>query len=178
MKIEIHRDLDVVKARIKEATAPLLTENHRLRDLVAAADRHIAELKAAIAGAIVKLSEATVEDIYGDIDTDARVAVVIADLRKLVPQPFRAGDVVEVVAGSHCGEHWVVACYDAERDELWCAGWPETLVTQASLLRTVKPHRAATDKQHADMVESVSKHEGRGSRGSAMRAILARGGTP
>jgi hypothetical protein len=97
--------------------------------------------------------------------------------RRFRTQPFRAGDAVHVLAN---GETWVVAVYDASRDVAWIAGWPCTMVPDASTALKLK--RAATDAQHASMVESVSQmrgeHGGGEPRRSALESVQARGGVP
>lgn len=95
-------------------------------------------------------------------------------------QPFRAGDAVEVLGGEHAGEVWVVAVYEADRDTAWIAGWPCTMVGPAT--EKLRLHRAATDAQHAEMVESVSSMRGDHGEGDprrrALEHVLAAGGTP
>jgi hypothetical protein len=89
-------------------------------------------------------------------------------------QPFRAGDVVEVLVGTCAGERWVVACYDAERDVAHIAGYPDSAVPDASVqLRVVE---LATDEQHAQMIVDVLASSG--PRRAVIEAIQARGGTP
>lgn len=90
------------------------------------------------------------------------------------PQPFRAGDVVAVKAGPCAGERWLVAVYDAKRDEAWIAGWPETLVTKAT--KAVELVEAATDEQHQRMCEDVERSGG--ARASALKIVRERGGMP
>jgi hypothetical protein len=90
-----------------------------------------------------------------------------------VTQPFRAGDVVNGV-GRHSDEHWVIACYDAERDVAHIAGYPDSAVPDASVqLRIVE---RATDDRHAQMIVDVLASSG--PRRAALEAIQARGGTP
>lgn len=95
-------------------------------------------------------------------------------------QPFRAGDVVEVLDGACKGEHWVVAVYDAEEDTAYIAGWPCTLIRDATGF--LRLHQACTEKQHAEMVESVRNMRGDHGQGdprrSALERVLANGGTP
>jgi hypothetical protein len=96
-------------------------------------------------------------------------------LKAVLKQPFRAGDVVEMLVGTRAGERWVIACYNAERDEAWIAGWPETLVDEAT--RKLRLDRAASDEEHAEMIAAVSAMK-EGMRRSALLAIQERGGTP
>lgn len=95
-------------------------------------------------------------------------------------QPFRAGDAVEVLSGPCKGERWVIAVFEADRDVAWIAGWPCTMVTHAT--EALRLHRAATDKQHAEMVESVGRMRGDHGQGDPRRSALERvteaGGTP
>lgn len=95
-------------------------------------------------------------------------------------QPFRSGDTVTVLRGMHMGECWVVAVYDAHRDEAYIAGWPCTCVSKASTELAL--FERATDEEHARMVESVrSMRDDRGNRdprASALATVLDRGGTP
>jgi hypothetical protein len=111
-------------------------------------------------------------------DGDVDEAVVDRDLKpENMAQPFRAGDVVEVLAGTDTltsGEKWVIACYDAPRDFAYIAGWPETLVTEAT--KKLRRCEAATDEQHAQMIADVLASSG--PRRAALVAIQARGGTP
>lgn len=95
-------------------------------------------------------------------------------------QPFRAGDAVTVLSGECAGETWVVAVYEAASDTAWIAGWPCTMVDQAT--QKLRLHRAATDAQHDEMLEGVRKmqgdHGGGDPRQRALEHILATGGTP
>ena len=95
-------------------------------------------------------------------------------------QPFRAGDCAEVLLGDSKGQRWVIAVYDAAADCAYIAGWPCTLVTKAS--EALRLHRAATDAQHAEMVESVAQMRGDHGEGdprrSALERVRAAGGTP
>lgn len=98
----------------------------------------------------------------------------------MTAQPFRAGDVVEMLVGAYAGQLWVVAVYEADRDDAWIAGWPCTMVDGAST--KLRLHRAATDAQHAEMIDGVAKmrgdHDDGDPRTRALRAVLAAGGTP
>lgn len=95
-------------------------------------------------------------------------------------QPFRAGDAVEVLDGFHKGQVWVVAVYEAVRDEAHIAGWPYARVDKAST--ALRVHRAATDEQHAEMIASVADMRGEHGEGDPRRRALVHvqksGGTP
>jgi hypothetical protein len=95
-------------------------------------------------------------------------------------QPFRAADIVEVLDGLHQGEQWVVAVYDAARDEAYMAGWPCTLVPNASASLVLV--KAADDEDHANMVAGVTHLRGElgesDPRRCALGRVLAVGGTP
>lgn len=96
-------------------------------------------------------------------------------------QPFRAGDVVRVNTGPCRDEHWLVAVYEARNDTAFIAGWPCTMVTKAT--EALELVRAATDEEHAEMVESVSKMQGDYGGGSdprrvALERVQAAGGVP
>lgn len=95
-------------------------------------------------------------------------------------QAFRAGDAVRVLSGPCAGETWVVAVYEARNDTAWIAGWPCTMITKAT--EAVELARAATDEQHALMVENVAKmrgdHGGGDPRRSALERVQAMGGVP
>lgn len=108
-----------------------------------------------------------------------RMAIEIVEGRPAgIGQPFRAGDVVEVLGCPDAGERWVVAVYEASRDTAWFAGWPCTMVEQASgKLRLVL---RATDEQHARMIErvrTVRTMQG-DPRRCALEHVIAAGGTP
>lgn len=100
------------------------------------------------------------------------------------PQPFRAGDAVDVrVGGTEAKpitETWVIACYEADRDVAWIAGWPCSMVSKAS--EVLKLHRAATDIQHAQMVRDVLTMRGDFGDGDPRRTAMERvrsiGGVP
>ncbi len=91
------------------------------------------------------------------------------------PQPFRAGDVVEVLVGDCRGERWVVAVYEADRDIALIAGWPCTMVTRASV--ALRLHDRASDAQHAQMVDLVAAM-GADPRRTALERVQASGGMP
>lgn len=94
----------------------------------------------------------------------------------LRPQPFRASDVVEVIAGPNAGEQWLIACYDANRDEAWIAGWPETLVTEAST--RLRLETAATDDENANMLAACLDSSGPGPRQSTCHRLMLAGAKP
>jgi hypothetical protein len=116
---------------------------------------------------------ATREEIAKSAEVDATAILGHRDVKPSNgAQPFRAGDVVTAPAGTP--EQWVLACYDAVRDDAWMAGYPETLVANASKkLVRIEP---ATDEQHAAMIADVLASSG--PRRAAVEAIQARGGTP
>ncbi len=95
-------------------------------------------------------------------------------------QPFRAGDAVEVLVGPNKGEVWVVAVYEAAADTAYIAGWPCSMVTQAS--EALRLHRAGSESQHTDMIASVARMQGDYCQGdprrSALERVQADGGTP
>lgn len=98
----------------------------------------------------------------------------------IAKQPFRAGDVVRVKLGPCKDERWVVAVYEAPSNTAFIAGWPCTMVTKAT--QAVELVEACTDKQHADMIESVAKMRGDHGEGDPRRSALERvqaiGGVP
>jgi hypothetical protein len=94
--------------------------------------------------------------------------------------PFRSGDAVRVLTGPCAGETWVVAVYDAANDIAWIAGWPCTMVTKAS--EALALHRACSDEEHHETLESVRNLRGDHGEGdprrSAYERIVAAGGAP
>jgi hypothetical protein len=140
-------------------------------------DRTLAELQLIALGLAVigeqNRVDPKLEHWYGALRQYVAVALedAIAMAKK---QPFRAGDVVEITDGQRV-EEWTIAVYDAERDEAWIAGWPETLVSNATAcLRLTQP---ATDDEHARMIADIERSEASGRR-AALKRVQERGGTP
>ena len=95
-------------------------------------------------------------------------------------QPFRAGDTVLVKSGPCANQRWGVAVYDASTDNAWIAGWPCTMIANAS--EALELYEACTDAEHEAMVEAISKMRGDHGEGdprrSALESVLATGGVP
>ena len=79
---------------------------------------------------------------------------------------IRAGDAVE---HNPSGEKWLVAAVSPDGMSLLCSGWPETMadVSDCTLLK------AASDKEHLEVLDEVIKGCGDQLRGSWARANLA-----
>lgn len=105
-------------------------------------------------------------------------------------QAFRAGDSVDIRVGligpgmtaeDLPVETWLIAVYEADLDVAWIAGWPCTMVANAS--KHLKLSKEANDIEHARMVRDVREAKGNDygfgdPRRSVLERVLKAGGVP
>lgn len=79
-------------------------------------------------------------------------------------EPFRTGDAVKHLPS---GEKWLVAWCEGGR--VCCCGWPESLAPVSEC----EMHREGTDAECQELLETIAKSDGGGTRPSYARRILA-----